>query len=167
MSKENYVVEGSAILVNGEAGAAYALSFEGVTNANGRVSAQIDFGASPRPQRFGWICEWQTAGTPTQGKGVELYLAAAMSNDATRIEGNVGQSDAALANADVRRNLTPIGSVVAETATSNKKFIASGEFITRHRYGSIVAYNDSGATINSTDSNFKLYLIPLSDQQQA
>lgn len=166
MAGEIYLKEGTALLINGEAGAAAAWSMEGVATGAGRVGAQIDLGASPRPRRFSWICEWQTAGTPTQGKAVELYAAAALSNDATRITGNVGQSDAALANADVLRNLQPIGSVVAETATANKKFIASGVFEFEGRYLSMVGYNDTGATINSTDSNFKFYLIPIADQVQ-
>lgn len=166
MAGENYIQEGTALLINGEASADVAWSMEGVTSGAGRVSAQLDLGAGPRPKRYSWICEWQTAGTPTQGKGIELYAAAAVEGDATRITGNVGQSDAALANVDVRRNLLPIDLVVAETATANKKFIASGVFEFEQRYLTMVGYNDSGATINSTDSNFKFYLTPIYDQVQ-
>lgn len=166
MANNIYVSEGTALLINGEAGADVAWSMEGVTTGSGRVAAQRDLGAAPRPKKFAWICEWQTAGTPTQGKGIELYVSGALSNSTSRTSGNIGTTDSALADADVRRNLQPIGYVVAETATSNKKFIASGEFEFSHRYLSLVGYNDSGATINSTDSNFKFYLIPLFDQIQ-
>lgn len=151
------IQKGTAKLVNGEASADTAWSMEGVTNGSGRVSAQIDLGANPRGATIDWICEVQFQATPTQGKGLELYVAEALDNANTRMAGDLGTTDAALGDVDMRRNLTPIGYVVSENAAASEKCIASGRFDTFKRYITFVGYNDSGATTNATDSNFKFY----------
>lgn len=161
-----YIDNGTALLINGEVGANVAWSMEGVTNGAGRVSAQFDLGAAPRPKRFKWICEVQFQATPTQGRGLELYVAEALDNSATRMTGDVGQADAALGDIDMRRNLKGIGYVVSENAAAAEKCIAFGEFETSARYLSMVGYNDSSATINATDSNFIFYLQPIFDEGQ-
>ena len=166
MAGEVYINKGTAKKVNGEAGADVAWSMEGVTNGAGRVSAQIDWGALPRPSRYEWHCEVQWQATPTQGKALELYIATAPDNDATMIDGDVGSSDAALGDADMRRNLRAIGAVVSENAAASEICKASGEFECSSRYMSIVGYNDAGATINATDSNFVFYIQPVYDQAQ-
>lgn len=143
-------------LVNGEAGAATAWSMEGVTNAAGRVSAQIDLGVLPRGATIDWQCEAQFQATPTQGKGIELYAAGA-DQSSSRIDGDIGATDAALGDVDMRRNLYQFGYVVSENAAASEKCIASGRFPWTQRYLSFVGYNDSGATINATDSNFIFY----------
>lgn len=166
MANESYINKGTALLINGEAGADYAFSVEGITSGTGRVSAQIDLGALPRPSRFEWSCETQFQATPTQYKGLELYKAAAPDHDATQIDGDVGNADAALADIDMRTNLQRFGFVVSENAAASEKCVASGVFEHTFRYLTIVAYNDSGATINATDSNFRFDLRPIYDQGQ-
>jgi hypothetical protein len=157
MAGELYIQKGTAKLVGGESGADTAWSVEGLANTAGQVSAQIDLGAVPRPCIIDWICEVQFQATPTQGKGLELYASFALDNENTRLDGDVGTSDAALGDVDMRRNLTPIGYVVSENAAASEKCIASGSFVTYKRYLSLVAYNDSGASVNATDTNFKFY----------
>lgn len=147
---------GSFSLVNGEAGAAYAWSMEAVANAAGRVSAQIDLGALPRGAIIDWECSAQFQATPTQGKGIELYAAGA-DQSSSRIDGDVGSTDAALGDVDMRRNLMQFGYVVSENAAASEACNASGSFSWTKRYISFVGYNDSGATINATDSNFIFY----------
>ncbi len=166
MANEVYVKEGTVFLINGESGADYAWSMEGVANGAGRVSAQIDLGASPRPRRYAWICEVQFQATPTQGKGLELYIAEAMSNASSRMAGDLGTTDAALGDVDMRRNLRGIGQVISENAAASEKCIAFGMFSTDARYINMVGYDDSGASINATDSNFKFYLMPVMEQGQ-
>lgn len=165
MANEAYVKIGTAITVHG-ATADYAWSMEGVSNAAGRVSAQIDLGATPRPGLYAWVCEVQFQATPTQGKGLELYLATAPDHDSSRIDGDVGASDAALGDVDMRRNLMAIGYVVSENAAASEKCIASGVVEIVKRYVSIVGYNDSGAAVNATDTNFYFSLTPISWQGQ-
>lgn len=166
MANESYINKGTALLINGEAGAAYAFSVEAVATGAGRVSAQIDLGALPRPDRFEWSCEVQFQATPTQYKGLELYIATAPDHDATQIDGDVGNADAALADVDMRYNLKRIGYVVSENAAASEKCVASGEFTCTQRYLSIVGYDDSGATVDATDSNFRFDLRPVYFQGQ-
>lgn len=166
MANEAYVKENTTLLISGASGADYAWSMEGVTTANGRVSAQIDLGASPRPAWFSWACKLQFQATPTQGLGVALFKGGAPSSDATMIDGDVGSTDAALADIDMRRNLVQFGYVVSENAAANELCIASGNFYHPHRYLTLVGFNESGATLNATDTNFVFYLTPLSWQAQ-
>lgn len=166
MANELYLKTGTALKVNGEAGADVAWSMEGVTSTNGRVSAQIDLGAAPRPYRFKWSCEVQFQATPTQGAGIELYKAGAPDGDSTQIDGDIGAIDAALGDVDMRRNLCPIGFVISENAAASEKCVTSGTFEHHDRYLSLVGYNASGATTNATDSNFIFTLQPIYDQGQ-
>lgn len=166
MSNEAYIRKGTSKLVNGEAGADVAWSMEGVATANGRVSAQIDWGATPRPSLYEWSCELQLQATPTQYAVVELYIATAPDADSTQIDGDVGSSDAALGDVDQRYNLTWIGNVVSENAAASEKCVASGLFSCTQRYMSIVGYNGTGATIDATDSNFRFNIVPVYYQAQ-
>lgn len=166
MANEAYIKTGTALLISGAAGADYAWSVEGLTNANGRVSAQIDLGASPRPGLYKWSCECQFQATPTQGAGLELYKAGAPDGDSTQIDGDIGATDAALGDIDMRRNLQPIGAVISENAAASEPCVASGVFEHADRYLSLVAYDASGATVNATDTNFIFTLQPYSWQAQ-
>ena len=160
MANETYINNGTSLLINGEATADYAFSVEGISNGTGRVSAQIDLGAAPRPFLYTWSSEVQFQATPTQYKGLELYIATAPDDDSTQIDGDVGASDAALGDVDMLRNLQQIGYVVSENAAAGEKCVASGDVEIFTRYVSIVAYDDSGATVNATDSNFRFNLQP-------
>lgn len=166
MANEIYLRKGTSKLVNGEAGADVAWSMEAVANAAGRVSAQIDWGAAPRPDWYEWSCEVQWQATPTQGAVLELYVAGAPDADNTQLDGDIGTSDAALGDIDMRRNLRYIGCVVSENAAASEICVASGTFQFTPRYMSIVGYNGAGATINATDSNFRFNIIPIYWQGQ-
>lgn len=166
MANESYINNGTAKLANGEAGADVAWSMEGVSNGAGRVSAQFDLGAVPRASRIKWSCEVQWQATPTQGAVLELYVAGAPDHDSTQIDGDIGATDAALGDVDMRRNLRPIGCVVSENAAASEKCVASGWFEWPFRYISFVGYNAAGATINATDSNFRFDFVVFYDQGQ-
>lgn len=160
MANESKIGSGTALSINGEAGADYAWSVEGLTNANGRVSAQIDLGAAPRYGWLSWSCEVQFQATPTQGVGLDLYYATAPDSDSTQITADVGASDAALGDVDMRYNLNYMRSVISENAAASEKCVANGEIVVSDRYLTLVAYNNSGATVNATDSNFQFVLTP-------
>jgi hypothetical protein len=166
MANEDYIGVGTALLINGEAGADYAWSVEGLANSAGRVSAQIDLGAAPRPYLYAWSCEVQFQATPTQYAGLDLYFGTAPDNDSTQIDADIGSSDAALGDADQRYNLEYIDSVISENAAASEKCVRSGTIYVPRRYLSLVAYNASGATVNATDSNFVFRLQPLYKQIQ-
>lgn len=160
MAGEAYINTGTALLISGASGADYAWSVEALTTSNGRVSAQINLGAVPRPYMYKWSCECQWQATPTQGAVLELYKAGAPDGDSTQIDGDVGASDAALGDVDMRRNLQYIGAVVSENAAASEVCVASGMFEHYDRYLTLVAYNAAGATINATDTNFVFTLQP-------
>jgi len=166
MANESYIRKGTSVLFNGEVGAGVAWSMEAIANAAGRVSAQKDWGAAPRPDRYSWSCEVQWQATPTQGAVLELYIATAPDADATQIDGDIGTSDAALADVDMRRNLRYIGCVTSENAAASEVCVNSGEFTCDKRYMSLVGYNAAGATINATDSSFRFDIVPVYDQGQ-
>jgi len=166
MANEAYIRKGTSKRIDGATGADYAFSVEGLTNGAGRVSAQIDWGAAPRPALYEWSCEVQWQDTPTQGAVLELYVAGAPDADATQIDGDVGNADAALGDVDMRRNLRYIGCVVSENAAASEVSVASGTFEFTQRYMSIVAYNAAGATVNATDTNFRFDIIPVYWQGQ-
>jgi len=166
MANESYINNGTSRLINGEAGAYEPFSVEGLANDSGRVSDQIDLGAAPRPSLYQWSCEVMFQATPTQYAGLALYIAEAPDSDNTQISGDVGLTDAALGDVDMIYNLKYIGSVVSENAAASEKCVASGEFRTTCRYISIIALNQSGASVNATDSNFRFDLQPKYDQGQ-
>ena len=166
MANEAYIAVGSALSINGEAGADYAWSVENISNGTGQVSAQIDLGVAPRPYTYRWSCEVQFQATPTQYKGLELYISTAPDGDSTQISGDVGASDAVLGDIDMRTNLQFIGYVTSENDAASEKCVKDGVFECYARYLTIVAYNDSGATTNATDSNFRFDLQPVAIQGQ-
>ena len=157
---------GTALKFNGEAGADVAFSMEGRTTTNGQVSAQHDLGASPRDFMFNWHAEILAQATPTLGKTVDFYAVAAPDNDATQIDGDVGASDANITGSTQVVNLLWIGSVVWDAADTSKQN-GSGTFSHTSRYISILGINNTGATLNATDTNFLFYLTPYNIQGQA
>lgn len=166
MTQQIQINRSAALKINGEAGADHAWSMEGVTDTTGRVSAQIDLGADPRNFQFDWTAELLMQATPTQYKTINFYIATAPDNDASMVTGDIGVSDAALGDVDQLKNLKPIGRIVIEDANTTK-MTGSGRFICTERYLTIVGYNDTGATINATDSNFIFNLIGYNLQGQA
>lgn len=166
MANESYIKHETSRSINGEVGADVAFSVEGLADGAGQVSAQLDLGQAPRPYIFAWSCECQWQLTPDQYGTLDLYIATAPDGDSTQIDGDVGASDAALGDIDMRKNLKYIGSVVSENGAASEKCVASGEFATMQRYLTIVAYNDGGSAINATDSNFQFILDEKAQQGQ-
>lgn len=151
------ITPGTWLKINGEADADYAWSMEGLANAAGRVSAQIDLGAAPRDTLVMWSCKVQFQATPTQYTTLDFYYAAARNGASTDIWGDVGASDAALGDLDQRYNLRLFGSVTVEEADTTT-MISGGHFFFPFRYLTLIGYNGSGAAINATDSNFLFYV---------
>ena len=166
MANEAYIQVGTALSINGEAGADYAWSVEGLATASGRVSAQIDLGAAPRPYLYHWTCEviWQA--TPTQILLCELLKAGAPDSDSTAIDGDVGASDAAIPSVYCKVNMQYIGSVISELGSAGDVNRSSGYFVHYYRYLTLGIINNAGASINATDSNFQFILTPVYYQGQ-
>ena len=162
MANEAYIGRGTQKVANTD----FTWTVAGLGNGAGRVSAQIDLGAAPRPAWYEWVCEVQFQATPTQYKTLDLFIAVAQDDTNTRMDADLGTSDAALGDVDMRHNLKQIGAVVSENAAASEKCIASGRFICTARYLSLIAYNDSGASVNATGGNFVFKLTPIYWQGQ-
>jgi hypothetical protein len=135
-----------------------------LANNAGRVSAQWDRGSGSKPQQYRWECEFKCVATPTVGQTVSLYWATAQA-DATVVDGNVGQVDAALSALDKRRNLQFIDVVevdVASTAIQKK----SGTCFIDSRYNSLVPINETGAAFSATAGDFVFKLTPIPPEIQ-
>ena len=161
-----YIDNGLSLLLNGEVGADYAFSVEGITNGAGRVSAQIDLGPAPRPYVYQWSCEVQFQATPTKGKGLDLSYATAPDDDATQIDGDIGAVDAALTSSDDVNGLIYFDSVNSRTGVASEKCVESGEISITTRYLSIAAIDNSGASVDATDTNFRFNIQPKVSQGQ-
>jgi hypothetical protein len=161
MASEIYIVEGATLLINGEVGADYAWSMEGIANGAGRLSTQIDLGADPRPYMYRWRCQVQYQATPTAATDLRLRK---VESDGTYADDGLGEADAGLATEPVNaRQFGAVKTIAAGTQVN----IAGGVVEIYEQYVSIAGWNASGATTNATDSNCKLFLTPISDQQQA
>ena len=166
MANESYIASGASLRIDGAPGADYAFSVEDIATNTGWVSAQIDLGAAPRPYMYSWSAEVQFDATPTINAGLHFYIAQAPDADSSQIDGDVGATDQALGENNMRANLKYIGQCVSEQAAADQKCVASGAFTAYDRYLSIVAFNDSGATTHATDTLFRFDLTPKSPQGQ-
>ncbi len=162
MANEAYIRRGTPKVANTD----FTWTVAGLANLAGRVSAQIDLGVTPRPALYHWVCECQFQATPTQYRTLDLFFSTAPDDDPTRVDADLGQIDAALADVDMRQNLKQFGAVVSENAAAAEKCIASGRIMLTERYVSFVAYNDGGASINATGTNFVFKLTPIFWQGQ-
>lgn len=165
MPSKAYVAAETAIGVNGEAGQDYAWSMEAVADGAGHVSAQIDLGATPRAFQYRLDVEALWQATPTQYATLDIYAAFAPDSDVTAIDGDVGNSDAALGDLDQLENCRYLGSITVEDANTTK-MATSFEFKTRSRYMSLIGVNNGGSALNATDSNFQCEITPLPTQGQ-
>jgi hypothetical protein len=161
MAKELYILEGTTLLIAGEVGADYAWSMEGIANGAGRLSAQIDLGADPRPYMYRWRCQVKYQATPTANTDLRLRK---VESDGTYADDGLGESDAAVATEPV--NAKQFHTVKTQAAGTQVN-IGGGLVEIYEQYVSFVGWNASGATTDATDSNFKFFLTPISDQQQA
>ena len=171
MANEAYINAGTSILINGEASADVDFDVQGLTDGNGHISAQRDWGAPPQPFMYEWICECQFQATGlTQYGTLDLYVSEAPDGFATEHTGDPNDDTApvneALAQVDMVQNMKWIGAVVVEVATANVVMRASGVFESTFRYHAYVALNNSGASLHATDSNFIWRVKPIYVQGQ-
>ena len=137
-------------------------------DAPGRVSAQWDRGsANARPICYRCQCNFKMSVAGSVGDTIELYYASAHSNAAV-IDGSFGQSDAAFTSADLKRNLTPIGSVQVQTTGASDTHVATFTTYLRDRYISLVVFMTSTTGHLSTTANDSfIVMTPIVDDIQA
>lgn len=148
------------------------LSLASVANNAARQSAKGDLGAN-RAELYEVWAAFELAPTPTAGKVIELWWASSPSATAgTANPGGVSGTNAAYSgyssNLDASiKQLQFIGDFVCTAQAAGTVQVARvGLLRPRHRYGSLVVYNKSGAAFHSDDVECHVVFYPQGVQIQ-
>ena len=134
---------------------------------NGRVSQQLDRGASARAAWYEWRAWTKAASAPTAGLSIGVFLST---SDGTIQDGNLGTSDANITNtsslaANKRQNLRQIGNMFAD-GDASIAFNASGFVYVPSRYISVYWFNSLGVALSPTATDHGFSLTPVPDELQ-
>lgn len=134
-----------------------------VANAAGRISAQWDRGAGSQPGLYKWRATTKAGAALVVGNVLEIYFAT---SDGTIEDGNQSTSDAAFSATDKRRNLQPVGTIVADSTSNGEVQNGSGVVEILDRYVSVVWWNALGQTLSGSagDHIFTLTAEPPENQ---
>ena len=154
------VYNGTAKVAKSSGGDA-TFTFTSVANGAGRVSGSLDMG-TPRAGRYRVQVQYKGAATPTAGAALEVYLAR--SDDNTTRDGNLGASDAAVADADIRAQCLFCGNMPMDNVTTQQ--VASFEVETGARYLSALLWNSTGSAASSTAADHVVTITPIITQVQ-
>lgn len=129
----------------------------------GRQSAQKDFGTSARSYMYNWRAYVKFATTPVVGETIDIYIKT---SDGTYPDNDDGTTDAAVSAKDKLKNLTFIGSIVVDEASTTPQFVASGRVQLSHRYMQVVFWNATVDALSSTAADNGFILEPTVVQGQ-
>jgi hypothetical protein len=117
----------------------------------------------PREYRFNWRFFMKFATTPVVGEIIRIY---AKFGDGTRRDNDDGTSDAAVSAEDKLRNLTLLGTLVVDEASSTPEFSIGGEVEISQVEFAPVIWNDTADAFSSTaaDHGFDLTPVPVEIQ---
>lgn len=138
------------------------LTLTSLANGAGRVSAQYDRGVGGAADRFIWRFKTTLAVAAALGAVLTIYL---VTSDGTDADGNLGTTDAALPALDRRRNLVPIGSVIADAASTGP-FKASGVVEILERFVQVVVVNEMGQALSASAGDHAFVLTPVPPEVQ-
>lgn len=137
-----------------------------VADGAARQSAKVDLGAT-RAEEYEVMAALEIAATPTAGDVVEFWWAPSPSGTAgTANPGGVSGADAAYAGYSANmsaaiKQLQFIGDFVCTAqATGTVQIARVGTFRPKHRYGSIVVRNESGAALHSDAVEMSVLVSP-------
>lgn len=133
-------------------------------NAHGRLTAQLDLGADPRPLKYRWILvtKFQTAGVAAVTR---LYLVEAHSAATTYQDGAIGLSDTDLSTENLLLySAKQLGPTQVHSAAGTNVF--SGVFETAARYISLALWNASGVSLTNTDADHEILIVPYYEEGQ-
>lgn len=136
---------------------------QNVSNGAGRISAQWDRGAGSKPGLYRWRARTKAAAALSVGTVLEIY---AVTSDGTTVDGNFGTADAAVSASDKRRNLEPIGSIVADSTTNGEVQQSSGLIEIHERYFSVMWWNALGQALTNTAGDHEFILTPVPPEIQ-
>src|SRR5262245_22689872 len=161
-----YTFPGSPITFADSGGGTIAITFSNRATANGNVSTQADKGSGAQPSLWAAHCQLSFATSPTLGiTGAEYYIAHADAAGTTQ-DGAVGQS-ATTITTDQRRALTLIGTLPVYNNTANTSlYVSFRNLYIPGRYFSLVWFNTSGVTTETSTTKHKCIFYPMPNQMQ-
>lgn len=143
------------------------LNLESVADGAARQSDKVDLGAT-RAEVYEVHAAIEIAATPTAGEVIEFWWAPSFSGTAgTANPGGVSGADAAYAGyssnmAAAIKQLQFIGDFVCTAqATGTIQQARVGAFRPKHRYGTLVVRNESGAALHSDAVEMSVLVSPL------
>lgn len=129
----------------------------------GRQGALDDFGAAARPRRFVWRAWVLFATTPVPGERIDIYIKT---SDGSHPDNDDGTGDAAVSAEDKLRNLTHIGSIIVDEASTTPEFVASGDIQISSQWAAPVFWNATADALSSTALDHGFQLTPVPDEIQ-
>lgn len=136
------------------------LTLTSLGSGAGRQGAMHDFGATTaRSREYVWRAWVKFATTPVVGERVEVY---AKTGDGTHRDNDDGAGDAAVSAEDKLKNLTYIGTILVDEASTTPEFSASGVIEISAREFAPVFWNATADALSATagDHGFSLTPVP-------
>jgi len=151
------VTRGTAIEFKASGGDA-ALTLTSLASDAGRQSAEHDRGSGDLDLLYEWRAYCKFGTTPVVGETVDIYLKT---SDGTHDDNDDGATDAALSAEDKLKNLTYLGSIVVDEASTTPEFSASGVCSITAQYIQIVVENSTADALSSTAADHGVILTPI------
>lgn len=158
-----YVVAESALEWK-STGGAELLTLTSLASSAGRQGALHDFGTSARSANFMWRAYVKFATTPVVGETINIYWK---SSDGTHPDNDDGTGDIAVSAEDKLKNLTFIGSIAVDEASTSPEFVKSGFLFQTAQHGSPVFWNATADALSATATDHGFILTPVPTQGQA
>lgn len=162
MVNKVYVHEETPITFKSAAGTA-AFTPTSLATVTGRQSAHHDLGTSARALTYAWRAYCQFSTTPAVGEVIEIYIKT---SDGAHPDNDDGTGDLAVSSIDKLKNLTQIGVITVDQASTAIEFASSGFISLPQRYVAVVFWNATAYTLSATaaDNGFILTPVPFEIQ---
>jgi hypothetical protein len=133
----------------------------GLPHGSGYVSDPRDLGPFPRTTLFNWRARMACQSNPTLNGKLQLFWAGFDNPDDISptgtligMDGNLGSGNHMIAGRERKSNLQFLGSITADRSESGVAFTSSGQCQLQSRFGSLVAWNETGAQLSTQDNAF-------------
>jgi len=148
-----------------DSGGTVVMAFSAKASLSGQVGALYDKTAGAQPSLWQFQCQISLNGTHTPGATLEYYLVT--SQDGTTVDGGVSLN-AALASADKRRNLIPMGVLVVDQTTNLTSMYATFRNVyIPTRYFTLAFWNATAISTETSTTKHKCVGTPMPPQMQA
>lgn len=144
-------------------GSGVDIGLESLAYNAGRISARTDLGSSSKSPLYTWRAKFKMSSVSLIDSPIELYL---VTSDGTLADGNFGTSDTAVSDANLRKNLQWMGSVLVDQSGTDIVLIGSGLVSLHERYVSLLVWNGTDGTFTATASDHQVTLTPVPDEVQ-